>query len=150
MSGNEYMGVKVEPAIKEWIAERALRRRVTMSAILREAISEYLVSHSDTDDELAAAVTMKRKREEDIRLLVPKNVYDSFLFPTRVREFVQKVKAKWKEGEFVTSEGYDSLVGFVELEIKAIKGNPHEELLVGMLREIISRLREEQSMMEGL
>jgi len=145
MSDWVLLGAKIEPSVKDWVAEFALGHRITMSEVLRRAIVEYLSNHSESDDEVVAAETIKRKREEGVRLLVPKDRFDYFLFPCRVKDFVYKVKSQWEENGFLTSGRYDHLVQLVEVEMDVIKGNPHERLLTEMLEEVIEGLRKEQA-----
>ncbi len=139
------IGARIEPSVKDWIAEFALERRITMSEVVRRAVVEYLSNHSESHDEVLAAETIKRKRGEDIRLLVPKDRFDSFLFPCRVKDFVYKVISQWKEKGFLTSDRYDYLVQLVKIEIAVIEGNPLEGLLTEMLEEVIEGLLEEQA-----
>jgi len=140
-----FMGVKVQSAVRDWIAELALERRTSMSGILRCAITDYLSVNAVTDDEREVALTIKRKRMENVRVKIPKDRYDSFLFPHRVRKYVNTIKSAWKSDGSLTKERYGHLVEFVEDEIRVIEGNPHEELLTEMLEEIIADLRREQS-----
>ena len=145
MSNWVLLSARMESSIKDWVAEFALGHRVTMSEVLRRAIVEYLSNHSESDDEVTAAETVRRKREEDVRLLVPKDTFDSYLFPCRVTDFVYKVKSEWEERGFLTHDRYDHLVQLVDAEIDVIKGNPHERLLAEMLGEVIEGLRKEQA-----
>ena len=149
MSYRILISAKIDSSVKDWIAEFALERRITMSEVLRRAIEEYLANHSDSEDEVVAAETIKRKREENVRLLVPKDRFDYFLFPCRVKDFVHTVRAEWEARKFLTKGRYDHLVELVEIEISVIKDNPHRALLTEMLEEIIEELREEQSRREG-
>lgn len=146
MSDWVILGAKVAPSVKEWVAEFALGHRITMSEVVRRAIEEYLAGHSESDDEVTAAETMKRKRQENIREIVPKDQFDYLLFPDRVKEFVYTVKSAWERDSFLTKRRYDYLIGLVEVEIDVIRGNPHEELLTEMLEEIIDGLRKEQAL----
>ena len=142
------VGAKVQPAVKDWLAEFALERRVSVSEVLRRAIVEYLSNHAESAEELEVAETIKRRRFEAMKLEIPKEDYDILQFPSRVKKYVYGIKDSSERDGFLTAGLYDKLVGLVEKEKRVIEGNPHEEYLAEMLDKIIAGLREEQGCYE--
>ena len=138
------IGAKIQPAVKDWLAEFALERRVSVSEVLRQAITEYLANHAESTDELRVAETIKRRRFEAMKLEIPKDEYAIFQFPSRVKKYVYGLRDGWERDGFLIPELYDSLISLVEKEKHVIEGNPQEEILTGMLDKIIVGLREDQ------
>jgi len=147
MSDWVLVGAKVQPAVKDWLAEFALERRVSVSEVLRRAITEYLSNHAESTEELEVAETIKRRRFEAMKLEIPKDEFDLFQFPSRVKKYVYEIRDGWERDGFLVAELYDSLVAFVEKEKRVIEGNPQEEILTTMLDKVIAGLRDEQSRM---
>lgn len=148
MSDLVIVTVKLEPSIKDWLAEFALEHRTTMSEVLRCALAEYLATHCTTEEEREVAEVIRRRRFENMKLEIPKDEFNSLLFPNRVRTYVNQIKFSWEKGRFLTSARYDNLVDFVEKQKRVVEGNPNEELIVSMLDQIISDLRREQQEMK--
>jgi len=148
MSDLVVVTVKMEPTIKDWLAEFALEHRTSISEVVRCAIAEYLATHCTTEDEREVAETIRRRRVENMKLEIPKDEFNSLLFPNRVRAYVSKIKFSWEKGKFLNRARFDNLVDFVEKQKRVVEGNPNEVLIVEMLDQIIGDLREEQSGVE--
>lgn len=146
MSDWVLVGAKVQPAVKDWLAEFASERRVSVSEVLRRAIVEYLANHAESKEELEVARAIKRGRLEAMKLEMPGEGYDILQFPSKVKKYVYEIRDSSERDGFLTGELYDKLVSFVEEKKRVIKGNSHEEYLVEMLDKIITALRVEQSM----
>ena len=134
--------------MKNQVEKIALENQDYQSEIIRQAIMEYFVNHAVTDEEKEAAKVMVRRKNEKLKLEIPKDHYDSFLFPVRVRQLVRKTLGEWREAEFLDADCYDVLIEFVEGEIKVITGNPQEELITKMLRKLIAELEDERLHLE--
>lgn len=141
------VGAKIQPALKGWLAEFALERRISVSEVLRRAIVEYLANHAESTEELEVAETIKRRRFEAMKLEIPKDEFDIFQFPSRVKKYVYEVRDSWERDGFLVPDLYDNLVSFVEKEKRVIEGNPQEDILMEMLDKIIAGLRDEQARM---
>ena len=148
MSDLVVVTVKLEPSIKDWIAEFALEHRTSISEVIRCSIAEYLATHCTTENEREVAEVIRRRRFENMMLEIPKDEFNSLLFPSRVRTYVEQIKFSWEKGRFLTKGRFDSLVEFVEKQKRVVEGNPNEDLIVSMLDQIVEDLREEQSRME--
>ena len=149
MSDLVTVGAKVQPSIRDWLAEFALEQRTSVSDVIRCSIAEYLSNHTSTDEEREAAETIKRRRFENMKLEIPKDEFNSLLFPSRVRGYVDKIKFSWDKHGFLTPERFDYLISFVEKEVKVIQDNPCADVLTEMLGQIISDLQEDQARMQG-
>jgi len=145
MSDTVILATKIQPSIKGWVEEHALAQRTSMSDIVRRAIIDYLTNHATTEEEREVGRTVKRRRIENMKLEIPKDEFNTLLFPNRIKTYVDKIKYSWQSGGFLNHARYDNLVDFVEKQKKVVEGNPNEGLVVEMIDQIIAGLRSDQA-----
>ncbi len=86
----------------------------------------------------------KKKRSAITRLNMPRDSYETLLFPSKILACVNELKESWREDGFLTRGSFECLIEWVNDTGEAIGHLPDYETARGMIAKIIIRLRAEQ------